>query len=124
MRLGGLLQVFHGLGMHLLAQLIEPFHYLGIGVDTELFALLQQQLLVNEVAQQVLLAVFFLRGGDVRFLLVNVGEQLVPGALQVRAGNDVVVDAGNNFFDYRVVLGQKQGNGDGHHAQKDEKILH
>ena len=101
LRLGGLLQVFHGLGVHLLAQLVEPLDHLGVGVDAKLLALLQQQLLVDQVAQQVLLAVFLLGGGGVRFLLVHVGEQLLAGALQVGAGNDVVVDAGDDFFDYR-----------------------
>ena len=121
LRLGGLLQVFHGLGVHLLAQLIEPLDHFGVGVDAELFALLQQQLLVDQVAQQVLLAVFFLRRSGVRFLLMHVGKQLLAGALQVGAGDDVVVDAGNDLFDHRVVLGQKQGNADESSCTKGQK---
>ena len=58
LRLRRLLQIFHRVGMHLLAQLVQPLHHLGVGADAQVLRLLQQQLLVDQIAQQVFLVFF------------------------------------------------------------------
>ena len=50
---GDLLEVLHGGGLHLLAQLVEALDQLGIGGDSQLGGLLQKQLLVDEIAEGV-----------------------------------------------------------------------
>src|SRR6202022_3886546 len=58
--LGRLLQIFHALQVHLLAELVETLDQGGIRADAHVLALLYQELLVNKVAQYVLLALGFL----------------------------------------------------------------
>ncbi len=48
------LQLFHAVEVHLLAHLVEPLDEFGIGGDAQVFALFEQQLLVDQVAEDVL----------------------------------------------------------------------
>ena len=64
---------------------------------------MQQQLLIDQIAQQVLLVFLGLLfgGGGVR-LLVGLVEQLLAGFAQVGPGYNAVVDARDDLFDNRV----------------------
>ena len=53
--LSGLLQVFHGFQVHLLPNLVHALDHLGFPGNAKLLALLQQQLLINQIAQHILL---------------------------------------------------------------------
>ena len=66
---GGLFQVLHGFQLHLLAHFVEPLDHFGVGGDAQVFALFEQQLLVDQVAQDVLV----LLGDD----LVGIGRVLL-----------------------------------------------
>ena len=52
--LGGLLQVFHRFHMVLLADLVQALDQPGFASDAQLLALGEPQLLVDQVAQQIL----------------------------------------------------------------------
>ena len=66
---GGLFQVFHGVQIHFLAHFVEPLDHFGVGGDAQVFAFFEQQLLVDQVAQNVLV----LLGDD----LVGIGRVLL-----------------------------------------------
>ena len=51
--LGGLLQVFHRLEMILLPDLVQALDQLGFAGDPQLLALGEQELLIDQIAQQV-----------------------------------------------------------------------
>ena len=67
--MGGLLQVFHRFQLHFLAHLVEPLDHFGVGGDAQVLALFEQQLLVDQIAQNVLV----LLGND----LVGIGRVLL-----------------------------------------------
>jgi len=95
--LGRLFQVFQGLQVVLLANLVQPRHQFGVAVDAQFLAFGEPELLVDEVAQQILVA-----SGDLlhrRAVLVRLGIQLLHGAVVVRARDDLIVDAGDDLFD-------------------------
>src|SRR5512135_788135 len=100
--LGGLGQVIHGGQVHLLADFVKPLHQVGFRGKAQVIALLQQKLLVNQVAQDVfLLAGDLLRRGA---LLLAFLLHLLLAAVELGAGDDVVVDAGNNLLHHRARL--------------------
>src|SRR5581483_8159010 len=53
LRLCSLFQVFHGVEVHLLAHFVQPLDKFGIGGDSQVLALFQQQLLVDQVAKHI-----------------------------------------------------------------------
>src|SRR5882672_4321857 len=55
LRFGGFFQFFHRGEIHLLAHLVEALDEFGVAGDAQVLPLLQQQLLVNQVAQDVAL---------------------------------------------------------------------
>src|SRR5208337_4566542 len=91
---------------------------------SELVTFLQQQLLVNEVAQQVFLAIFLFQGGGVGLILVHFRQQLLTGVPQVGTRDDAVVDTADDLLDHRVSLGHEQGSAEEYREQKDSKFLH
>jgi hypothetical protein len=88
--------------VHLLAHLIQPLDHLCVGGDAEILALLHQQVLIDEIAQHVLLVLGETRVGLGAKLLLQLVQQLVTAALEFRAGDDVVVNAGDDLFDHRI----------------------
>ena len=58
--LDGLLQIVHGREVVLFADFVEPLHHVGLDVDVHVLGALDQKLLVDHVAQQVLLPLFVL----------------------------------------------------------------
>ncbi len=70
--LGRLFQVFHGIQVVLLADFVQPLDQLGVAGNAQFLALGEPELLVDEVAEQVLVARGdLLHGGAVlaRFLV-------------------------------------------------------
>ena len=55
--LGGLFQIFHRREVVLLADFVELLDQLGIAGDAQFLALGEPELLIDEIAQQVLVAV-------------------------------------------------------------------
>src|SRR4029077_18961582 len=99
-----LLQIFHAVYLVLLSKLVELFDHVGLDVDTHVLAALDEEGLIDQIAQGVFLAV------------LDVGAQLFRGALalaflpgvlfggdarlvQLGKGDDLVVDARDDFFD-------------------------
>ena len=89
--------------MHLLAQLVEALDYVGVGADTQFLGFLREQLGVDQVAQQIFLLWRVLRRG-VGILLGLFGRQLLFTVLQVRTGNDAVIDASDDLLDHCHVV--------------------
>ena len=52
-----LLEILHGIELHLFAHLVEVFDELGIASDPEVFAFVEQELLVDEIAEDILLTI-------------------------------------------------------------------
>ena len=110
------LQVVHAFQLELLAQIVEPLHQLGVAGDSQVLALAQQQLLIDQVTQDIFFFFFSsrIRAGNV--LLLQLLLKLFPAPGQVRTGNDRAVDAGDDLFDYRVGgerTGEQQNRSDG-----------
>ena len=67
--------------------------------DPQILALLQQQLLVDQVAQDILLLIGENAVRITRVLLLNLLLELVAAAHVLRTRDDAVVDAGNDLLD-------------------------
>ena len=100
--LRGFFHFFDALQVHLLADFIQLLDDLGIAGNAHVFALLHQQVLVDQIAQHVLL-VFGESGVSLRAkFLLQLVQQLVAAALEFRAGDDVAVDAGDDLLNDRI----------------------
>ena len=100
---GCLLQVVNGLQVVLLANLVKFLDQLGLAGNAQLFAFGEPQLLVDQVAEQVLV-----RCGDLLHRLLMLPAHLVHighGALVVRSGDDLIVHAGNNALGHDSAIG-------------------
>jgi hypothetical protein len=76
---GGLFQLFHRVQLHVLAHLVQALDQVGIAGDAEVFALFQQELLVDKIAQDVFFPVGVEFVGIGRILLFHVVLELVLG---------------------------------------------
>ena len=113
--------------MVLLADFVEPLHQLRIAGNAEIFAPGEPELLIDEIAEQILVG-----GGDLLHggssVLASLLVNLSHGAVVVRAGNDLIVYAGNDVFDRRAtigalgrdVLGMRQHGTSEQHCTEDE----
>ena len=68
LRFGELLEVFHGAGLHLLAEVIEALDEISVSGNSKVGSLLDEQLLVNEITQGVCLTKFHLLLREIQFL--------------------------------------------------------
>src|SRR5262249_20593812 len=105
--LRGLLQVFHGRQAELLPQLVQPLDGFCLAGDSQVFAFFDQKLAINQVAQQVFLALRPLClpvRGETLFQLLLV---LLFASLEVTASDDRAVYPGNDFV--HDVIGTKAG---------------
>ena len=100
----GFFEVFHGIDFILDANLIELFDDFGLDIDAHILAALDEQRLVNQIAESVFLAVFDvgleLLGSA--FALAFLLGVLFGGStrfVELGAGDDLVVDAGDDFLD-------------------------
>ena len=98
----GLLQIFHRVEVHLLAHFVELFDQLGVAGNAQVFAFFQQQLLIDEIAQHVFILFSDNLFGVSRVLLLRLLAQLLLATLELGAGNDLVIDAGDDFLDHPV----------------------
>ena len=83
-----LFQLLHGLQLHVLAHLIKPLDQVGVTRNSKVFAFFKQELLVDEIAQDVLFTLAKQLVGVGRILLFNVVLQLVLAAEELRPGDD------------------------------------
>ena len=87
----------------LLADLVEPVDQFGLAGDAQFLAFGEPELLVDQVAQQVLVLFGNLLHGQAALPAFVV--QFLQGAVVVGPGNDLVVDARNDVFDHRSAVG-------------------
>ena len=100
MALSGLLQLLDGADIHLLAYFVQALDQIGIGGDAQLSGLLDQQLLIDQVAQGVFLALLDLALREL--LLFRVECNLLPIAAQLGASDDRIVNPRNDLLDHIV----------------------
>src|SRR6202007_637686 len=92
----------HGGQVVLFADLVESIDQLGLTGNAKFFSLGQPELLVDQIAKQVLV-----RLGDVLHGGATLPHLLVAfalGTVVVRLGNDLIVDARNNLFYRRAAV--------------------
>src|SRR5580700_3881787 len=94
---GGLFELLHRIQLHILAHLVEFLDQIGITRNVEVFALLQQELLVDEIAQNVLFTLRIELVRVRRILLLGIIPGLVLAALELRKCNDLAVHARDYF---------------------------
>ncbi len=94
-----LFQILHGIELHLFAHLIEVFDQIGVAGDAEVLAFVEEKLLVDEIAENVFFTVGVELVGIFGVLLFHFVPKLILAALKLRLRDDLVVDAGNDFFD-------------------------
>src|SRR5712692_4187474 len=97
-----LFQFFHGREVHLLTHFIEALNKLCVAGDAKVFAFLQKELLVNQIAQNVALFLGESAVGVGGILLLDFLLQLIAAADVFRAGDDLVVHPGDNLFHHGV----------------------
>ena len=102
LRLCRLLQLFHGFELHLLAHFVEALDEFSVARDAEVFAFLQQELLVNQIAQHVALLLGKSAVGVRRVLLLNLLLELIAAADVFRARDNFVVHPGDDLFDHGI----------------------
>src|SRR5258708_6281993 len=93
-----LFEIFHAGELHLLAHLVEALDEVGVAGDAKILTLVDKKLLVDQVAENVLLTVGISFVGVGRFLLFYFVLELVFTADKLSAGDDLVVDAGDDLF--------------------------
>src|ERR1022692_2102892 len=82
--------------------LLQKGKDLGVPGDAEVFAFLQQELLVDQIAQHVALLFGENAVGVGRVLLLNFLLELIAAADVFRVRNDFVVYPGDNLFDHGI----------------------
>ncbi len=117
---GGLLEGLHVGQVVLLADVVELADGLGVAGDAELLALGEQELLIDEVAEQVMDAVVEVGLGEI--LLASFLQELVFGGLVLGAGDDLVVDAGDGIFDDGAVGRDGGGGGQGRNGERGGRL--
>src|SRR2546425_11941365 len=78
----------------------------GVAGDAQILALLDQKLLIDQVAQHVFILFSDNLVGVSRILLLRFLAQLLLAALELRARDDLVVDAGDDLLDDRIRQGR------------------
>ena len=106
----GLFQIFHTGQIVLDTNLVELLDDVGLDADAHVLAALNEQRLVDQIAQSIFLAVF--NGnlqllGSAAILAILLGIFCGGGASLVEfgAGDDFVVHAGDDFFDDATGIG-------------------
>ena len=97
-----LFEFFHRLQIHLLAHFVEALDQFCVARNAQVLALLQKELLVDQVAENVALLFRDDPVGARWVLLLRFLLELVATAGVFRARNDLVINAGNNLFDYGI----------------------
>src|ERR1700722_4382600 len=98
--LGGfLLEIFERLEFHLLTHLVQRLDEIGIAVDGEIFSFFEEQLLVDQIAEDVFFAIAEDLTGVRWVLLLDFVLELIFAALVLGARNDLVINSRDNLFD-------------------------
>ena len=98
--LGGFFfEVFEGLKLHVFAHLVETFDEVGVAGNAEVFRLVEEELLIDEIAQNVFFAFGKLLIGVLGILLFDFVAELIFAAIVFGTRDDLVVDARNDLFD-------------------------
>src|SRR5207244_8630388 len=74
----------------------------GVAGDAQILAFIVQKLLIDQVSQHVFILFSDNLVGVSMILLLRFLAQLLLAALELRARDDLVVDAGDNLLDDRV----------------------
>ena len=96
---GFFLQIFHGLELHVLAHLVHALDEFGVAGNAEVFSLVQQKLLINEIAEDVLFTAGVGLVGIGGILLLDLFLELILAPFELRTRDDLIVDAGDDLFD-------------------------
>ena len=88
---GFLLKILQGIELHILAHLVEVFDQLGVAGDAEVFAFVEEELLVDEIAENVLFTLGVELVGIFGILLLHLVPKLGLAALELRLGDDLIV---------------------------------
>jgi hypothetical protein len=96
-------EIFEGVELHVLAHLVELLNQFGVAGDAEVFAFVEQELLVDQIAENVFLALGVDGVGIFGVLLFDFVPKLVFTAVVLGLRNDLIVDAGDNLFHYLTV---------------------
>lgn len=109
---GSLFQVLHGVHVVLLADLVETADHFGVGIQAELLGPGEEELLVDHVAQKILLTV----GGLLRIYLILLifASELLLASLHIAAADDPVVHPGNDVFHHGSVRRNCRRRGQGY----------
>ena len=98
--LGGFLfKVFEGLKLHVFAHLVKTLDQIRVAGNAQIFSLVQEELLIDEVAQNVFFAFGKFLVGVVGILLFDFVAELIFAAIVFGTRDDLVVDARNDLFD-------------------------
>ena len=115
LRGGGLFEGFHGVEMVLLADLVETAHGFGFAGDAEFLSLGKQYLLVDHVAEQVLLLRVEVGLCGVRAL--GFLQERLLSLLVLTTGDDLVVHACNDVFHHFAIGRDGRGGRQGRKLQ-------
>jgi len=102
LRFGRFLQFFHGLELHFLAHFVEALDEFGVTCNAQVLTFLQQKLLINQIAENILLLIGKVAVGVGGILLLHFLFKLVTAPDVFRAGDDFIVYPGDDLFDHGV----------------------
>ena len=109
--MSGFFQVVHTLQLHVFAHFIEFLDQFSIGRDSQVFAFLEQQLLIDQIAENVLLTFSIRLVGVGGILLLRLLLQLFLAALIFSTGDDLIIHPRNDLLDHSVGGdGERHGN--------------
>ena len=117
---GGLLEGLHGGKVVLLANVVELADGFGVAVDAEFLALGEQELLIDEIAEEVADALVEVGLGEI--VLAGFLQELIFGGLVLGAGDDLVVDARDGIFDDGAVGGDGRRGGQRREAERGGRL--
>src|SRR5579859_4767113 len=118
---GCLFQIVHTVRAHLFANLVQALDQFRIAGDAQLFAFVQQQLLVNEIAEHIGLGHGPAGLPFAGILLTNFILGGLGAVLQVGAGDDGIIHAGHDFID--DIVGAEKQRARRNHGSKQKYFL-
>jgi len=106
-----LLQILHSRQVVLLADFVESVDQIGFAVDPQFLAFGEPELLIDEVAQEVLVQLRDLLHGSA--VLAGLFVNFLGGPFVIGARDDLVVDAGDDVFHRDAAVGAGRFGGTG-----------
>ena len=99
---GRFFQVLHRVQVHLLAHLVQSLHQFCVGRYAQVFALVKQQLLIDEIAQHIFLLYSEHLVRLCCILLLQLLFELLPASQVFRARDDLIVYASDDLLNYGI----------------------